>query len=88
MSAAAATRASVIPPIGTRFERIETRKGKIVGRRVYELTASKPTKRDMAGEHTMVCVVAEGSLQGIAGTSMVVEDAWFTERTDFKRVTL
>lgn len=83
---AVAHQARPLPPIGARFERVETRKGKIVARRVYELVSSKPTERDMAGEHRMVCVVDEGSLANLVGGSMTVEDAWFTERTDFKRV--
>jgi hypothetical protein len=47
---------SPVPPLGTRFERVETRKGKVVARRQYKLISSKPSEPDMAGEHKLVCI--------------------------------
>lgn len=87
---AAARKAQPLPPIGARFERVEHRKGKVVSRRVYQLAASAPPEPGMAGDHTLVCILDEAwgetAKNDQGGTEMHVEDAWFTERTDFKRV--
>lgn len=79
-----------IPPLGTRFA--FTRRSE---RRVYELVASvSPSAARAAGQHgcdrhTLRVVEESGYLpeyQAGIGFEIYVEDAWFTERADAKRL--
>jgi hypothetical protein len=75
-----------VPPVGARFEFRYSR----LERRVYELVESLPEgKVHSCDRHTLRLVEEEGfqpERAGGIGFEFQTEDAWFTTRTDARRV--